>query len=428
MTKKQIAQKFIDFLTAAPTPYHAVDTMRTILVSNTFQELKEGDKWQLKKGNRYFVVRGDSSLLAFNYGKDSSGFQILGAHTDSPALKIKANPEKRLGGYLSLSVETYGGAILSTWFDRDLSIAGRVSYLNAANRLKTTLVDFQRAVAIVPNLAIHLSSKKNENLSINKQTDVCPLVAIDKTKTPADFNSFLAKEIAARNKKEKPKEILDFDLILYDTQPPGFIGFNEEFIAGQRIDNLLSCFAGLQALIETPVDYPGMLVCNDHEEVGSSSNVGAAGTFLKSVLERICKQREVYQRTLANSVLVSVDNSHGVHPNFPAKHDENHKPFLNQGPVIKINANQRYATSSETSAWFKHVCKQVKVPYQTYINRSDMACGSTIGPITATTLGVKTIDIGAPTFAMHSIRETCGADDIWFMAKALKGVLATKCD
>ncbi len=420
MTKKQLAKQFINFLKASPTPYHAVKTITEILKDNKFQELKEGDSWQLKQKKRYFVIRGDSSIIAFNLGANPNGFQIAGAHTDSPTLKIKANPDKTFSNYLSLLVEPYGSAILPTWYDRDLSIAGRVSYLYGAKKLGKCLVDFKKPIAVIPNLAIHLNRKVNEGIPINKQSDLCPLVSLDsRSKTP-DFQQLLLKEITSYT--PKPKEILDYDLQLYDTQSPGFVGYHQEFIAGQRLDNLLSCFASLQALLETTVSKSCMVVFNDHEEVGSSSEVGAAGTFLQSVLERVCDSNSTYRQTIANSLLISADNAHGVHPNFISKHDENHRPILNQGPVIKINANQRYASNSETSAYFRFVCKNTGIPVQTFINRSDMACGSTIGPITATALGIKTLDIGAATFAMHSIRETCGTDDIYYMTEAIKAV------
>ncbi len=426
MTRKQLINQFIDFMSMSPTPFHAVDSITEILKNNGFSELEEKDRWKLKKKGKYYVTRGGSSIIAFKMGNSDpvkGGFHVVGAHTDSPSLKIKANPEKKVKNYLSLGVEVYGGPILSTWFDRELSIAGRVSFLGKNNRLDFRLLDFKRPVGIIPNLAIHLSSKKNEKQGINKQTELPPLIMQfdpkSKVQTP-DFKRVLKTEMNKQNPGIKISEIMDYDLYFYDPQPPARVGLDEDFIAGSRLDNLLSCFIGLKAIVDSDSKIGSMLVCNDHEEVGSNSYTGAAGPFLKAVMERICTDKEDFLRMVSQSILISADNAHGIHPNYRSMHDENHGPILNQGPVIKLNANQRYATNSETSAFFRSVCKLAKVPVQNFINRSDLACGSTIGPITATTLGIKTLDIGAPTFAMHSIRETCGAEDIWHLYKALK--------
>jgi aspartyl aminopeptidase len=352
---------------------------------------------------------------------------LVGAHTDSPCLKVKAQPEKTTHTYLSLGVEPYGGLILSSWFDRDLSLAGKVAYLDKNNQLFSVLLDFDRAIGVVPNLAIHLNPKVNESGAINKQTDL-PVIVEQVKDSKSSFRTLLKKQLQKQYPKLSVKEVLDFDLMFYDYQKPNTVGMHQEFICGQRVDNLLSCFAGMKALLDHEGSKANLLVCNDHEEVGSSSTTGAAGNFLNTVLERICGSREAYSRRISQSLLVSVDNAHGVHPNYHTKHDEKHRPILNQGPVIKVNANQRYATNSDTSSFFKVICKKAGVPVQSYVNRSDMGCGSTIGPITSTTLGVDTLDIGAPMFAMHSIRETCGTDDIWYLYKALKMLYETNRD
>lgn len=428
MTKNQIIKQFFEFLQAANSPFHAVDYLKNELIQNGFAELKENDSWTLDKKGRYFVVRGGTSLIAFCLdGKDplDSGFKMVGAHTDSPCLKVKNKPERFVNGYLSLGVEPYGGIILSSWFDRDLSIAGNISYLDEKGKLNSKLIDFKRAVGVLPNLAIHLNPKVNDSASINKQTDLPVLIMQADKNKKISFRELISSEIGF-SKKETMKEILDFDLNFYDVQGPSLIGMNKEFVVSQRLDNLLSCFVGLKALLEKKKPNPALLILNDHEEVGSNSLSGAAGTFLTSILERICPSREAYRRTLANSLLVSVDNAHGVHPNFPAKHEDNHRPILNQGPVIKINANQRYATSGATSSLFRAICRKAKVPVQSFINRSDLGCGTTIGPISSTTVGVETLDIGVATFAMHSLRETCGAEDIWYLFKALKSLFETR--
>ncbi len=427
MTKKQISTQCIEFLFRAKTPFHAVATMVAELKNAGFYELQEADAWKLKNNGKYFVTRGDSSLIAFSIGKQKAtepGIHLVGAHTDSPCLKVKDQPEKFSHGYLTLAVEPYGGIILSTWFDRDLSLAGKAAYLDKDGNLFSALVDFEQAIGVVPNLAIHLNPKVNDSGIINKQTDL-PVLVDQVSDKKSRFRDLLKKQLQKQYPKQTIKEVLDFELSFYDCQKPAKVGLQQQFICGQRLDNLLSCFAGMKALIDHNSSKTCLLVCNDHEEVGSSSTTGAAGTFLSSVLERICGSRETYNRAMSRSLLVSVDNAHGIHPNYQTKHDENHRPILNQGPVIKINANQRYATNSSTSSFFKMVCQSAKVPVQSYINRSDMGCGTTIGPITSTTLGVDTLDIGVPTFAMHSIRETCGADDIWYLYKALKTMFET---
>ena len=422
MTRQQIAHEFISFLASSPTQFQAVENIRKILLENGFSQLEEKDSWKLKAGGSYFSIRGGSSIIAFRIGKgdiSAKGIRIAGAHTDSPGLKIKSKPETRFKDYVSLGIEVYGSPILSTWFDRDLSIAGRTSYITNQGKLGTALIDFKNPVAIVPNLAIHLTQNRNEKTKINAQTELPPLILQEK-KGKTDFRELLKKQIKKEHPTLKVDKVLDYDLWLYDVQKPARIGMNNEFLVGARLDNLLSCFAGVKALIDAKNQSTAVLVCNDNEEVGSNSYTGAAGPFLVSVLERITGNREEFHRLISNSILISADNGHGIHPNYCQMHDENHGPILNKGPVIKINANQRYATNAETGSFFRHICQHAKIPVQDFINRSDLACGSTIGPITATALGINTLDIGVATFAMHSIRETCGVDDIWHLYNSLR--------
>lgn len=431
MTQSQIASQFIDFLNQARTPYQAVSIIAKHLMDMGYHELREQDQWSLQSNSGYFVTRTGTSLIAFRTENDdpgNTGFNLVGAHTDSPTLKIKSQPEKLTQGYLTLGVEPYGGALLSTWFDRDLSLAGRVSYEEDSGRIQSTLLDFERPIGIIPNLAIHLRPKTNGTEPLNKQTELPVLVMQDLQAKQSNFRNLLQQELERKLPKPHIKTVLDFDLQFYDSQPAQLLGFNREFITGQRIDSLLSCFVGFKAFSACKQAYPSLLVLNDHEEVGSGSGSGAAGNFLKVVLERICRTTETLQRAMAKSFLVSVDNAHGVHPNYADKHDENHKPLLNRGPVIKINVNQRYATSSDTSSLFRLVCSRADVPVQSFMTRSDLACGTTIGPITATQLGVPTLDLGAATFAMHSIRETCGTEDVQLLYLSLKSLLETKRD
>ncbi len=436
----------LTFIENSPTPFHAVENMVGILRENGFEALNESDEWSLQKkpAGRYYVTRNDSSVITFtlNNALPENGFRMVGAHTDSPCLKVKPNPEIINNRYLQLGVEVYGGVLLNPWFDRDLSLAGRVSYLNDAGEITHQLIDLEKAIATIPSLAIHLDREANDKRSINKQNHLPPvLMKLPAIKLPeegvefiTDFKEILlqivnlslqqktgkaTKKIAAKNKAVK---ILDYELSFYDTQAPAVIGFHDDFIASARLDNLLSCYTGLMALIdEKNIDQKNtLLICSDHEEVGSMSAAGAQGPFLRSVLERLCETDENYSRMVANSIMISADNAHGVHPNYADKHDGNHGPILNEGPVIKTNANQRYASNSETGALFKHLCGLADVPVQSFVVRSDMACGSTIGPITASEIGVKTVDVGVPTFAMHSIRELAGRWDAFYLYRVLK--------
>lgn len=419
-------QQLQAYLRQSPTPYHAASTAREILDRAGFTALSERDEWRLQPGQRYYLTRHDSSLLAFVYGHSSlvdSGIRLMGAHTDSPCLKVKPNPERNAHSYLQLGLEVYGGVLLSTWFDRDLSLAGRVSYRNAEGRLCHTLIDFKRPVAVIPSLAIHLDREVNDKRSINPQEDMRPILlqADDKA---TDLRQLLKIELINQGSVKPEDTILEFDLSFYDVQPAAVVGMDNEFIASARLDNLLSCFAVLQAIAAAPAEYSSLLVLNDHEEVGSVSDVGAQGTLLTGFLERLLPEVEQRQRVLDASVMFSVDNAHGIHPNYPRKHDENHGPILNRGPVLKINANQRYATTSDTASFVRLLADEAEVNLQVFVSRADMACGSTIGPMTAARLGVKTIDLGVPTFAMHSIRELAGrtdAYDLWRLLRQFVG-------
>jgi len=386
--------------------------------------LAESDCWQTEAGGRYLVVRNDSSIVAFTLGSDApsaTGFRMVGAHTDSPCLHIKPQPQILNQGYRQLGVEVYGGTLLNPWFDRDLSIAGRISYRDSAQQLGNILVDFNGPVAVIPSLAIHLDRDANKSHSINPQQHLPVILAQQKEgDDDFDFNALLLEQARQQYPDLDIDAVLDFELSLYDYQPPALVGLQQDFIAAARLDNLLSCFVGLQALLDAGDKQSKLLVCNDHEEVGSASACGADGPFLKSVLQRICPEPEALARCLHRSRLISADNAHGIHPNHADKHDANHGPLLNGGPVIKTNANQRYATNSETAGLFRHLCAQADVPVQSFVVRSDMACGSTIGPLTASSIGVRTLDIGVPTFAMHSIRELAGARDIGYLHRALQ--------
>ena len=430
MQDVEFVNGLIDFIKNSPTPFHAVEIMAQVLERDGFTRLDEAEQWSINNGQqegRYYVIRNDSSIIAFqlNQPLPDNGMRMVGAHTDSPCLKVKPNPEIINNKYLQLGVEVYGGALLNPWFDRDLSLAGRVSYLDESGAIGNQLINLVKPVATIPSLAIHLDKEANENRSINKQLHLPPVLMkmpeIDAEGAgKADFKDILLKIMNAEIEAGEAVRILDYELSFYDVQPPAVIGLHDDFIASARLDNLLSCYTGLMAMLNDDRMQNTLLVCTDHEEVGSMSAAGAQGSFLKSVLQRLCESDENMSRMIANSVMISADNAHGIHPNYADKHDENHGPILNDGPVLKVNANQRYASNSQTGALFRHLCELADVPVQSFVVRSDMACGSTIGPITASGLGVKTVDVGVPTFAMHSIRELAGRWDAYYLYRVLK--------
>ncbi|RBP49708.1 M18 family aminopeptidase [Arenicella xantha] len=406
-----IAQSLCDFIAESPTPFHATQNLLKLFTDAGFEVLHEGQDWSIEPHSSYAVTRNDSSIIAFRTGADlTSGIQMIGAHTDSPCLKIKPNPEIRTHGYLQLGVEVYGGALLHPWLDRDLSIAGRVSGLNDNGEIVSELIDFKRPIAIIPNLAIHLDREANSSRVINPQNNL-PLILTQQEDT--SFEQLLLQQC-----RHGVVKILEYELSCYDTQVPQLTGLHDEFVSAARLDNLLSSYIGARALVDTESDQAALYISTDHEEVGSSSAYGANGPFLKSVLERITNNPTELTQTLSRSLLLSCDNAHGIHPNYSDKHDKNHGPILNAGPVIKINSNQRYASTSVSSAKFQARCAEAGVPLQKFVTRSDMACGSTIGPITSSQIGIETLDVGAPQWGMHSIRETAGTQDCEYLYKA----------
>lgn len=415
------SQGLLDFLKRSPSPFHATQSMAEALQAAGYQALDERETWQLQPQGRYYVTRNDSSIIAIKLGQHDPvqhGIRMVGAHTDSPCLKVKPQPELARHGYWQLGVEVYGGVLLSPWFDRDLSLAGRVTFKHN-EQLQSRLIDFKQAIASIPSLAIHLNREANSGWAINAQTELPPVLAQLQGETKQDFRALLADQLQ-REHAISDACVLDYELCFYDSQPAALIGLNQDFIASARLDNLLSCYSGLQALLNSNDQHSQVLVCTDHEEVGSNSACGADGPFLEQVLRRVLNSEEDFVRCIQHSLLISADNAHGIHPNYADKHDANHGPLLNHGPVIKVNANQRYATTSETSSFFKLLCQQANIPVQSFVTRSDLGCGSTIGPITASQLGVQTIDIGVPTFAMHSIRELAGSKDLGYLLSVLQ--------
>ncbi|MEO7036872.1 MAG: M18 family aminopeptidase [Polyangiaceae bacterium] len=413
------------FLDAGKTPYHAVAEVARRLTSAGFRPFREQEAWQIAPGTRGFVVRAGGSIVAFEVGRKApaeAGFVLLGAHTDSPNLRVKPLPDLTSVGYRQLAVEVYGGVLLSTWLDRDLSLAGRVVLADG----KTELVDLQRSVCRVPNLAIHLNREVNTaGLQLNAQTQLVPVIGLEETE--GGFAELLTEGLRATpSSGAAAADILGFDLCLYDTQRAAFAGAHSEFLFSSRLDNLASCHAALCALLgatKAP-ELTRVVALYDHEEVGSQSASGARSLFLSDLLERLAlacspKDPSALPRAISRSLLVSADMAHAVHPNYPDKHDKQHRPMLGAGPVIKVNVNQSYASDGPAVAAFRTACRAAEVTPQHFSSRNDMPCGSTIGPISAARLGIRAVDVGNPMLSMHSCREMAGVSDVAPMIRVL---------
>jgi aspartyl aminopeptidase len=426
---RQQAQDLLDFIDASPSPWHAVATCEQRLQAAGFARLDETERWTLQAGDKRYVVRGDAAIIAFVVGSAvlaESGLRIIGAHTDSPGLRIKPRPAEEVGGMVRLGVEVYGGPILATFADRDLSLAGRV-HVRTPDGFATRLVRFADPLLRLPNLAIHMNREVNESgLKFNKQSELPLLlgVAEEGVKADARFRQPIAAALGV-----EPGDLLTWELNAYDTQKGSLWGADREFIADSQLDNLASCHAALNALLAT--DQPvATCLCAffDHEEVGSESAAGAGGSFIADVLARLAGNAgldgEDQRRMLARSFFISADMAHGWHPNFPAAYEPCHHALVNAGPVIKSNANQRYSTTGETAARFMALCARAGVPCQQYAHRTDLGCGSTIGPIVAARLGIPSVDVGSPMWAMHSIRESAGVLDHGYMIAALSAAFA----
>jgi len=419
------AKELLAFIEASPSPWHVVATMAECLQEEGFSELHETDTWALQPGARHYVVRG-GSLIAFITGGESpaeSGFRIAGAHTDSPGLRLKPHAAHVSDGMVRLGVEVYGGPILATFTDRDLGLAGRV-HLKHGAAIRAQLIHVPRAVVRLPNLAIHMNREVNDQgLKLNRQTELNLIFSGDESPSINQFKDFIAQECECA-----PNDILSMELLVKDTQAGAIWGAQDQYIASSQLDNLASCHAILEALLK--VDEPRHTVIGaffDHEEVGSESNIGAAGSFVSDVLGRLSEALFLHgsdaARARARSTFISVDMAHAWNPNFPAAYEPQHRLRINGGPAIKLNASQRYATDGETAARFMMWCEEAQVPFQQYVHRSDLACGSTIGPLVAARLGMQTVDVGAPMWAMHSLRESAGVLDSWWLTRALDHIL-----
>ncbi len=414
----KFAEDLIDFLHESPTAYQAVRNIKAALMRKGFKQLHRGESWNLEKGGRYFTTKNSTSVIAFIVGKgemETEGFRIIAAHTDSPSLKIKPEPlMTSAGDYIKLNVETYGGAILSTWLDRPLSVAGRVA-LRSGNPYRPIVkpLNIKKPVLVIPNLAIHLNRDINDKKSFNKQIDMLPIAGLVNGKL--ESKDYLLNMIAQNLKVEK-EEILDFDLNLYETEKGAIIGIDQEFVSAGRIDDLSMVHAGVAALFDSDAGKAtNVMVAFDNEEVGSMTKQGAASPFVKDVLKRVSwalsTKKDAFFRAKISSFGISADNAHAIHPNFPEKHDDISQPVINKGPVIKYNADQKYTSDALSSATFAVLCEQAGVPMQKYVNRSDIKGGSTLGSILSTQLDIRMVDVGNPMLAMHSIRELAGVTD-----------------
>ena len=427
MNSKQFAKNLVDFIYESPTAFHAIETSEELLKVNGFKKLEATEKWNIEKGGKYYTTKNSSAIVAFTVNTDDltkDGFRMIGSHSDSPSFRVKPNPEMEVEKtYLKLNTECYGGPILNTWLDRPLAIAGRV-ILKGDNILKPveTLVNINRPVCIIPNLAIHMNRSINEGVALNKQKDMLPFVGL--LNETLEKDNFLLNTVA-NELGRKSEEILDFDLFLYEYEKGNLIGVNEELISSGRLDNLAMAHASLHALINAEAKSGvNVAVVFDNEEVGSSTKQGADSNMLINILERISlclgQDREDFLRSLYSSFMISADLAHAVHPNVTEKHDPTNRPVMGRGPVIKINANQAYTSDSYSISIYKTICKEAGVNYQEFVNRSDERGGSTIGPISSTHIDIPSVDVGSPILAMHSIRELGCVEDHMDIYKTFK--------
>lgn len=415
---KELARQLIDFMHQSPSTYHHVIKIQEELEKNGYRELKEQDKWKLVPLGKYFVKKNDSSLIAFEIGSGDiaqHGLRLLGAHTDSPTFKIKSAPELVTeDAYLRLNTEMYGGVTAYSWFDRPLSIAGKLTVKGEGPFTpKSIIINIDKPLLTIPSVAIHLKNDLNKKFGVNFQKDTLPLLGLIEQKLEKE--GYLVK-LLAQEAGIEAENLLGFDLNLYDYEKGTLFGANEEFILTKGLDDKWMTYAGLLGLTASPSLLASkVLICVDNEEIGSRTAQGAASQFILTVLERMAialgKNREELHQALSRSIMVSADLAHAIHPNEPELHDPTNRPVLGKGPVLKVAASGSYSTDAHGMGIFKALCEEGNIPYQLLYNRSDVRGGSTIGPITASLLAIPVIDMGAPLLGMHSIRETAAVAD-----------------
>lgn len=423
----EINRELLEFLDNSPSSFHAVANMEARLEQAGCTRLLEGQKWELEPGKGYYVSRNGSALIAFRIPvKDFTGFQIMASHSDSPVFKVKNNAEIEVDKkFVKLNVEKYGGMLCAPWLDRPLSVAGRI-VVRTPDGVATKLVNVDRDLMIIPNLAIHMNRSVNEGYEYNAQRDMLPLFCqADGKDAKGKFLQLIAEEAGV-----KTEDILDTDLFLYNRMKGTVLGLNGEYISSPHLDDLQCAFASLKGFLEAePKNSVAVHCVLDNEEVGSGTKQGAASTFLKDVLHRINgamgRSEEEYLTALASSFMVSADNAHSIHPNQPDKADPTNRPYMNEGIVIKYSANQKYTTDAVSGALFKALCERAQVPYQTFHNRSDMLGGSTLGNISGTQVALNTVDIGLAQLAMHSNYETAGSKDTAYLVEAAKELFSS---
>ncbi len=434
MTDQDLSKELLAFIEKSPSSFHVIANLKDAFTTAGFEELLEREDWKLSAGGKYFVTRNDSSVIAFQLPMGvAKGFHMVATHSDSPTFKIKEYPQKETEKqYVSLNTEKYGGMILSTWLDRPLSVAGRVVVRDADGQLKTRLVDLERDVCVIPNLAIHMNPEANKGMEYNPQIDMLPLYG--SCMQGVEKQDLLMEEIAETLGVQE-EDILGHDLFLYVRDKGRIWGREGEFLLSPKLDDLQCVFASLKAFVGTkPKEYISLCAVFDNEEVGSVSKQGAASTFLEDVIARAAdcvaeefpeeSARHLTTRLIADSFLISADNAHAVHPNHPEKADPTNRPYLNGGIVIKYHGGQKYTTDGVSAARMKELCNRVQVPWQTYANRSDVPGGSTLGNISASHVSVSSVDIGLPQLAMHSAVETAGSKDTAYAIKVLEAFWA----
>ncbi len=417
---EEINKSLLNFIEKSPSVFHGVAESCRRLRAEGYEALSELDAWDLRRGGKYFVTKNDSALLAFRIPeKEFQGFHIMASHSDSPTFKIKENPEIGVEGhYVKLNVEKYGGMLMAPWFDRPLSVAGRI-ILQTEEGMTSQLVSVDRDLCLIPNLAIHMNRSANDGYKYNVQKDLLPLYACGESKDHK-FMDLIADAAGVRK-----EEILGSDLFLYNRMKGSMWGADGEFISSGRLDDLQCAYASLEGFLASEAqEYIPVHVVFDNEEVGSGTKQGAASTFLADSLLRICEEFGIsagqYRRLLAGSFMLSADNAHGLHPNYPEMTCPSNRPYLNGGVVMKFSANQKYTTDGMSAAIFKSLCKKAGIPYQIFHNRSDMLGGSTLGNLSALQVAVRTVDIGLAQLAMHSPYETAGAKDTAYLIRLAK--------